>query len=417
MTKSKKIYFVYAFLSILPIILYLVALRGTEVKLGQNIFILLSYIPYMGLFLLAFLGLRLNQTRITFIALILLGCYHWLHNPNFLVGLGIGRIRLGQIIALGIPLTCIAIFSFRESYIRSLRFWGRVLMALLPFAFFIAFFTLQPGPFHQMTSWNFLYDHTHSKLPLVAVLLGLIYLLFAIFLKTKHLKQFLHALFYAQILVFYSAHILMTPSISGHQLTFNIVIPFTLLNIILLHTIFKMYWSKVYIDELTEIPNRRALDEHLMGLSGQYTLGMIDIDHFKKFNDTYGHEEGDNVLRYVAAHIFNESKARAYRYGGEEFTLIFKGINKDDAIACADQIRQKLAQRSFYIRAAKQVRAKTSAKNRGTQTASKKVQVTISIGLASAKDKSTPATDVIKMADKALYMAKEAGRNQVKIIS
>ena len=64
-----------------------------------------------------------------------------------------------------------------------------------------------------------------------------------------------------------------------------------------------MYWEKVYIDELTGIPNRRAFDEYLKKLGRKYTIAMMDIDHFKKFNDTYGHSEGDNVLRFVAKHI------------------------------------------------------------------------------------------------------------------
>ncbi len=74
---------------------------------------------------------------------------------------------------------------------------------------------------------------------------------------------------------------------------------FTVICAILLHAIFTIYWQRVYIDELTDVSNRRALDEKLATLNGEFAIAMMDIDHFKDFNDTYGHDEGDNVLRLV----------------------------------------------------------------------------------------------------------------------
>ena len=78
-----------------------------------------------------------------------------------------------------------------------------------------------------------------------------------------------------------------------------------------------------YTDELTGILGRRALMEHFLGLGKKYTVAMVDIDHFKNFNDTYGHDVGDEVLRRVARVLDGVKDGRAFRYGGEEFTLVF----------------------------------------------------------------------------------------------
>ena len=77
-------------------------------------------------------------------------------------------------------------------------------------------------------------------------------------------------------------------------------------------------------DELTGLPGRRALDERLRALPGRYTVAMVDVDHFKKFNDTHGHDIGDQVLRLVGARLAEVGGGGiAYRYGGEEFSVLF----------------------------------------------------------------------------------------------
>gem|GEM_PF-4203109 len=82
--------------------------------------------------------------------------------------------------------------------------------------------------------------------------------------------------------------------------------------IIMLHSLYRVYWENSYIDELTGLYNRRALDEKMRRLSSRYVLAMIDIDHFKKFNDSYGHDEGDNVLRLtVSVGLAEPGHARA----------------------------------------------------------------------------------------------------------
>ena len=229
----------------------------------------------------------------------------------------------------------------------------------------------------------------------------------------------------------------LNPHVQHSSLQANVVVCYVVIGIILLHSIYRMYWFRVYIDELTGIPNRRALDEHLTFLERDYTIAMVDIDHFKSFNDRFGHDEGDNVLRMVAKTLDTSSSHRAYRYGGEEFCIVFENIDAEDSAPQAEKIRKAVEQREFYIRAATGKPSKKSTRvsdkkrfkwslkalkkskktTRKKQSSSKNVKVTISIGLANPNPDSRDAMAVIKNADKALYQAKKAGRNCVEIAS
>lgn len=172
-----------------------------------------------------------------------------------------------------------------------------------------------------------------------------------------------------------------------------------------------------YIDELTEIPGRRALVEALDDPGSTFTLAMLDVDHFKKFNDTHGHEVGDQVLRMVAARIATVGNGgAAYRYGGEEFTLLFPGKVMDQVTDELERIRHLVESSPLVLRGdnrPKEKPKKTSAKpTKSTKKKAPSVGVTISIGVATRRT-SEPWDRVMKRADQALYKAKEAGRNQV----
>jgi len=178
--------------------------------------------------------------------------------------------------------------------------------------------------------------------------------------------------------------------------------------------LFLLYWQRVYLDELTAVPNRRALDERLSHLSGDYSLAMVDIDHFKKFNDTYGHAQGDDVLRMVALHLKEGTRGRAYRYGGEEFCVLAPDLDGPGLEALMDGVRADLAARRFHIRVAATQRKASGPKRRGVEPdRSVQVQVTVSVGVARRdRKRETPAL-VLKLADEGLYAAKAAGRNAV----
>ncbi len=167
-----------------------------------------------------------------------------------------------------------------------------------------------------------------------------------------------------------------------------------------------------FLDELTGLPGRRALMNELKHCGKHYCVVMADIDHFKQFNDTHGHDTGDDVLRIVAQELAKvRGSGKVFRYGGEEFTLLFKRKTIDDAKPYIDIIRQSIADYPLTIRD-KQSRpknmGKSGRKNKPENMA--QVQVTVSFGIAQRLTDHKP-DDVMKSADQALYRAKENGRN------
>ena len=168
-------------------------------------------------------------------------------------------------------------------------------------------------------------------------------------------------------------------------------------------------------DELTGLPSRRDLNERMMGLGRRYAIAMLDVDHFKNFNDTYGHDLGDQVLRMVAGKLAAVGGGgKAYRYGGEEFTVLFPGQNLDHTLPHLEALRKETADYKLALRAPdRPAQPKSAKRRRGAFRAAESVSVTISIGVAQRNDKLTTPADVIVAADKALYRAKSKGRNRV----
>lgn len=177
-----------------------------------------------------------------------------------------------------------------------------------------------------------------------------------------------------------------------------------------LYAIMQESWRMAYLDELTGLPGRRALREKFHRLSGVYTVAMLDVDHFKKFNDTYGHDTGDAVLRMIAAKMTAVSGGgSSYRYGGEEFAIVFPGRNTDEAWPHLDALRDEIARSPFVI---SRIDRRKTGKVKKPEKA-KSVKVTVSIGIADTRANTSSPWDVLKLSDKALYRAKGKGRNCV----
>ncbi|MMZ62846.1 Response regulator PleD [compost metagenome] len=172
-----------------------------------------------------------------------------------------------------------------------------------------------------------------------------------------------------------------------------------------------------FSDELTGLPSRRALKQDMMKLGMNYAIAMLDIDHFKKFNDTYGHDTGDEVLKLVASTIKDVTGGgKAYRYGGEEFTILFPGKNSTDVLPHLEELREKVSKRAFTLRRSGRGKSKSGRKARGRgsgKARSKQIYITISIGVSQKSDKHKTPDAVMKSADTALYRAKKKGRNCV----
>jgi diguanylate cyclase (GGDEF)-like protein len=182
--------------------------------------------------------------------------------------------------------------------------------------------------------------------------------------------------------------------------------------LILVVAVVEASYLMAYRDGLTELPGRRALNEALPRLSGQFTVAMVDVDHFKRFNDRYGHDAGDHVLRLVAARLAQApGGGTAYRYGGEEFALLFPGKGSEECLPYLEELRETVETSRFTMRRRFRPRSKPSApKGRKTREA---IVITVSIGVAERNHRHATPDQVVLAADKALYRAKEAGRNRV----
>jgi GGDEF domain-containing protein len=189
--------------------------------------------------------------------------------------------------------------------------------------------------------------------------------------------------------------------------------------LILIFAVLEHGYDIAFRDELTGLPGRRAFNNVMGQLGGTYAIAMCDVDHFKKFNDAYGHDVGDQVLRMVAAKLSQVGGGgRAFRYGGEEFLVVFRGRTASEAEPFAESLRRSIADKEFVVRGPnrpprKPRRAKETEETEETSTP--RVNITISIGIAErSKRHSTPEL-VLDAADATLYRAKEAGRNCVKL--
>jgi diguanylate cyclase (GGDEF)-like protein len=210
-----------------------------------------------------------------------------------------------------------------------------------------------------------------------------------------------------------------------------------------------------YHDELTGIRGRRAFNESLLSLDQQYAIAIVDIDHFKKFNDTYGHDVGDQVLCMVAKRLSQVGgDGQAFRCGGEEFAIVFRNASAQEAFEHLDALRQIVEKSTFHVRGSdRRARrmAEASAQSRDDRrtaiaqsdrrkSAKKKtaaarssaqqnlfplpaspppdhLSVTVSIGVAEPSTRNRQPEQVIQSADQALYRAKNKGRNSVELAS
>jgi diguanylate cyclase (GGDEF)-like protein len=188
-----------------------------------------------------------------------------------------------------------------------------------------------------------------------------------------------------------------------------------------------------YYDELTALPSRRAFNDALLRLHTPYSIAVVDIDHFKRFNDTYGHDIGDQVLRLVAANLARVTGGgQAYRCGGEEFTILFPGKTTAEIRDHLEQLRSTIENSAFHMRGSDRRQVPRGPERRNQQTrgrtrkgdairklaqekTSTALTVTVSIGAATTGMEEIPPESVLQAADKALYKAKANGRNRVEI--
>jgi diguanylate cyclase (GGDEF)-like protein len=236
----------------------------------------------------------------------------------------------------------------------------------------------------SLTSWTRLSDVTLVTTFIIMIVFSLL----ALF----HYQMSYHASFI--VITFLSS-----VAIHFKEAPTSMALAYLSILIISFSVLIKESYRLAFFDQLTELPGRRALIEDMAKLGRSYTLAMIDIDHFKKFNDTYGHDTGDEVLKMVAAKLGDiAGGGKAYRYGGEEFTILFPSKSVADSFVYVDAVRETVATSGFVVR---------------NKKSKKTIFVNISAGIVEKSSKDKDPMAVMKRADNALYKAKKAGRNKV----
>ncbi|WP_066854697.1 GGDEF domain-containing protein [Halodesulfovibrio spirochaetisodalis] len=407
---------------VLSLFLPVAILGGTYFIVMNQHVIPRSVIPIMPAipFVIAFIGgamaWQFKRSRAVFLLILIALCcwFITLYLPN-MSSTGLRLRQAYGLSALLLPINLI-IFAYCEDR-GVLTFWGAISATFISIQAAIVAAILTPAAQHSIiaqfqalatpldrtdfipawaSSWTFLPQ-------LVLIVNGSVLLLLILFMIINRGKRdsTYVTLITSCIAVLAAYHYVAITNASA--------LFFTATACIITLSLFQDSYFMAYVDELTDLPSRRALNADFKKLGRKYALAMVDIDHFKKFNDTYGHDIGDDVLRMVAGHLSRVSGGgRAYRYGGEEFTIVFPKGSAKEAEPHLDELRRRLASTDFHIRGGKRAPKKRNAR-KGS------VNVTVSIGVAERSEGAQSPMEVVKLADKALYKAKGAGRNIVKL--
>jgi diguanylate cyclase (GGDEF)-like protein len=366
--------------------------------------------PYAVLAVATLLGWRFNRSRLVYgvAVLFLAGLFLARFPVATSVPGSMGRNVLNCLATL-LPVNLAIIFLIHERGLTTARgLWRLALLAAQPLAVFLVFRHRA-----DLLPQLFAVQPVHLKLP-VALPLAQVPMLallatFVLFLGVALKRR--GVLDYGFLWALTAGFTALLPWQNPRHATLF----FAVAGLILVISAVEEAYAMAFKDELTGLPARRALNEDLLKLGSRYTVAMVDIDFFKKFNDKYGHDVGDQVLRMVAGTIARVTGGgRAYRYGGEEFTLLFPGIALDDALPHLERLRQEIQGAGFTLRGQGRP-SKKPTKARSAGKDHKRVGITVSIGAAEPRDRQEKHQQVIKAADKALYQAKKRGRNQVAI--
>ncbi len=197
--------------------------------------------------------------------------------------------------------------------------------------------------------------------------------------------------------------------------TFNIMMSVAAAT--LLGAIVECLRHTAHVDELTELPSRRSMNHFLSGLGAHYAIAMVDVDHFKRVNDTYGHDTGDQVLRFVASMLAKHAPGKCFRYGGEEFAIIGAHADIKRFSEDLDRMRIRIHEQPFSVRGGDRPKKSSGDEptKRGKRGNAHTTRVSISIGVAEPAEEGDSVQSVIDRADKALYKAKGSGRNCLRV--
>jgi diguanylate cyclase (GGDEF)-like protein len=369
---------------------------------------LIPHLPYIVIGLGLTLSWRFNHSRTFFALSVLLLAYLGLqYGLPFGLRRGLREQAIYNLTGMLLPVLLTAICVLKDRGIFSPRALSRFLVMLIPVAGIAAMIHWRATELTSLLPRELLRAGHLSWTPLPLPVLATSLTTSAILLLRLALyRSALDGLTLAGLV-----GVVLALHTGVHPL--NTAVFFSAIALLFTTGVIQDGYRKAYLDELTGLAGRRALEEDLLKLSGQYVVAMADVDHFKRFNDTHGHDVGDQVLRMVATHLGRVGGGgRPFRYGGEEFSIVFPGKTADEVITHLDEVRERIGSAPFYIRGRGRKKHVDLTKARG-RSGGRRTSVTISIGLAERDERLARPQDVLKEADKALYRAKRGGRNRV----
>lgn len=380
--------------ALLPLLIFIALalyLRHQHSLLTESLINALQYLPSLLILFAIFISLHFNQIRVLAYVIILIALYYCIEYQ--LLG---NEMKL-TLFSTFIPILIWLLSLIKEKSVLSIKALPVYLLLISTLLFSLWLIREQPlwvnsyllVPWLPFDTKN-LFEISHTAL----LIFNIIFLLILIQLYNEPNQKNVTALAILIIVL-----ISTNKTLSSYE--FIIMISTGLL--LCIFCILQESWKMAYLDELTQLPGRRALMQKLRSIVGLYSIAMVDIDFFKKFNDKYGHDVGDLALIKVAQTLKKVSGGSAYRYGGEEFTIVFSNKSTEQTFDALEKIRLTLAESPFELP------QKALKKNQKS-----KVNITISIGLSDSIGISN-VHDTMKNADKALYKAKKKGRNRIEI--
>ena len=370
----------------------------------------LTYLPYFILTLTLLLALFFNRARQFTLALLLILVYAVI-NTRLQVSLSQPATQLIYTsLSFGIPLAAVLLQFLPEKGLRNT--WGFLLILCVLLPALTVYWILLTFPEH-LALFQQPWPLTITPAYFLSVPASIIYLvafLSSLWMACKHNSEYAAAVCSVLLFSFITLAFFKLNKIS--------LLMFTAAGIALLISLVRSAHELAFRDELTGLRSRRALNERMRSLGSRFVIAMVDVDHFKKCNDRYGHDVGDNVLQMVATHLGNVKRGAAYRYGGEEFCVLFPRKNWAQCEPELETLRQTIADYSLYLRDsdARPKSAQQGRQRRARGHDGQAVSVTISIGGAERNPNHSQAQTVLKAADTALYQAKKKGRNRLIFI-
>jgi diguanylate cyclase (GGDEF)-like protein len=356
------------------------------------------YIPLLLAILVIGLAIHFNRSTVFFYALLVI-------IANLSLGLQWVESSLSYTLLAGLlPLQLLVLTLLPERGIFSFRAIPAYASLLLTAAFAIYVVMTSPAWATQTLFSDWLparyFDWTQLPQTILAVSVTVfLYMLVLCFLRpSPHMSAGLGIL------------IMLVAQMHGGDSSSSLNVFSTAALLMCLYSVIQESWRMAYLDELTGLPARRALREKFQQMSGLYSVAMLDVDHFKRFNDTYGHDTGDAVLQMIAGKVNQVTGGgQPYRYGGEEFSIVFRSKSAKDARLHLEDLRENIASSPFVINRSSRRKSDKRTKSKMNNS----VAVTVSIGVADSNADISSPWDVLKLSDKALYKAKGRGRNCV----